>query len=145
MSAISIFCSGKNAHLDPSDVDHFFDFHKVTNTKPALAMLDVFCDEKQLIKDVPRPITFAALMKSDSDVVPAINPGYDTVGFLPEAAAKRYNQSFYFTTSIDRLKNVLTDLNEREAELASAKRVEEKQIRIGGDDINVDPGTGLVF
>jgi hypothetical protein len=145
MSALSLLCSGKNRQLDGADVGNLVDYQAVTHFKPSLAMLDVYVNEEQLIKEVTAPIVHIALLKSENEVMPALSAAYGKYGYLPEEASERYKESFHYIVSNSRLKGVLSRLVERREELESTQRVIDKQTSLMNDNVKVDDETGLVF
>ena len=112
----SMLGSGKNAHLDRSDVFSFFHYPKVSRFQPALCLLEVFTSAEELKKASEKNVIFsyAALMKSTSEPTPQLEgePGYDTVGYLPEEG-KAFENSFMYTLSASRMAPIIADLRQR--------------------------------
>lgn len=126
MRLLSILASGKNKHLDISDIVNFFNYSTVTHHQPALAMLDVFAGEEPLMKSAKNLIAIAALLKSDEDVMPNVQATYDTVGYLPEEG-RVFDNSFYYTISTSGLAPTMKKLGEA---------LEEYKRRTKGVEVN---------
>lgn len=143
MGMLSVLASGKNAHLDMSDIRNFFDFHKVTHHQPCLAMLDVFAREEDVISEIGHAVTFAALMKDPDSIVPAVQTDYDTVGYLPETTSL-HQKSFYFTVTVERLSAVFKTLLEKKAQADKQRQITSSTTSLLGGNIQADD-LGLVF
>jgi hypothetical protein len=144
LQTLAKLASGKNGHLDSSDVANLFDFHTVTNYKPSLALLDVYAGEEQLKSDVTNAIGIAGLLKDRTSVMPAINAAYDTVGYLPEDN-REFANSFYFVVSIEKLNGVVKDMSERKAQAELKERVTNTVSTLATAGVVVDEATGLVL
>lgn len=147
MRAISIFASGRNGHLDSSDVGNMFDYHNVTAHKPGLALLDVALKEEELVKIAREPIAFAALLPTRESVSPQIGAPYRTVGYLPETNPS-YNNGFYFVVSTEHLSDTIDKLVEKKEVLERAEAVQSKAAplaSLAGNGVEVDTETGLIL
>lgn len=144
MQTLSMFASGKNAHLDSADVRNLFDYHVVTHHTPGLAMLDVYADAGELVEKVKKPIALAALLRSQEEVVPQVDPDSDTVGYLP-AHKTEYKNSFYFVVSTQALGGVFGELNAKRENAAKQKQVQQKATSLLGGNTAADDDTGLVL
>jgi len=144
LQTLAKLASGKNGHLDSSDVANLFDFHTVTNYKPSLALLDVYAGEEQLKSDVTNAIGIAGLLKDRTSVMPAINAAYDTVGYLPEDN-REFANSFYVVVSIEKLNGVVKDMSERKAQAELKERVTNTVSTLATAGVVVDEATGLVL
>lgn len=143
LSALSILASGKNAHLDSSDVANFFDFNKVTHQKPSLALLEAFVREEDLAK-LGSAISFAALLNDRGAVAPAFKCDYNTVGYLPEG--NKSAPAFYYALSAHRLNEVIDGLLELQSRVEKEKKVAAKTLSLNnGAGGKVDEETGLIF
>lgn len=143
MAALSIFGSGRNAHLDRSDVRNFFDYNKVTHHTPSLAMLDIFARDEDLISKIPHAITYGALLKSQSDLAPRIPNDYDTVGYLPETVQGNGN-SLYYTVTTGGLSEIFKGLLEKKAQAEKQKQVSQKTVSLLGNSTGADD-LGLIL
>lgn len=130
MRLLSILGSGKNGHLDDSDVQNFLDYHLVLkNRKPALNLLSVYAGEEKLPKDDSSIISFAALLKSKDDVPPQVIAGYDTVGYLPEDDRK-FDNSFYYTLSSSGFDPIMEKLNKDLERYTRESLADKKQVSL---------------
>lgn len=131
MAALSVLSSGRNAHLDRSDVRNFFDYNKVTHHAPALAMLDVYVREDDLTASIEHAITYAALLKSEADLAPRIPNDYDTVGYLPLTPQPQLN-SYYFAVTTNRLAEIFRVLIDKRQAADKQKQVGQKSTSLLG-------------
>lgn len=147
MQTLSMLVSGKNAHLDSADVNNLFNYHTVTHHQPALAMLDVYGEAAPLLEasKAKRPIALAALLRTSEEVVPRINPDYDTVGYLPEGVKPAPEHSFYYVVSTTALDGVFTELNSKRDLAEKQKQVTSKPTSLLGKGVEADKKSGLVF
>jgi hypothetical protein len=109
MRLLSILASGKNLHLDISDVSNLINYNRVTKYDPALSLLEVYAGEEMLLKNSKNLIGFAALLKSKEEVMPQVKAAYDTVGYLPEEG-RVFDNSFYYTVSTTGFGKILEKL-----------------------------------
>jgi len=124
---ISMFASGKNAHIDENDIRSFFKYSENTRHKAQLALLEVFVREEDLLAataDSP-VISYGALMKSHDSIVPDVDAAYDTVGYLPEEG-RAFDNSFYYTLSGLRMKPILAELKTTLAEFKQKVGITEQ-------------------
>jgi len=144
INALSYLMSGKNDHLDGSDIVHYFDYHKVSHQQPSLVLLEAHVREEDL-KAVGHAISYAALMKSHDLKPPRISCDYDTLGFLPEGEGASQN-NYYFTLSAERLNVLLKRIQKLQGEVEQQKKVISSATDITTTLAGqVDDATGLVF
>jgi hypothetical protein len=144
LQTLAKLASGKNGHLDSSDVANLFDFHKVTKYEPSLALLDVYAGEDHLTREVGQAIGVAGLLKSTDSIMPPVQAAYDTVGYLP-AGGKDYAHSFYYVVSITKLNDVVKTMKDLKELAEKKERVVNTVSTLANAGQSVDDDTGLVL
>lgn len=133
MGAMSILGSGKNAKLDSSDVTNFINYPSVTHHKAGLAQLHISIDTAGF-SQMDHVASFAALLRSENVILPALEMDYDAVGYLP-SLANGYDRDFFYA--------VTPGMNHIVNELLSARKTLEmkKQVTVQTSSM-LTPGSG---
>lgn len=141
MDMLSILCSGHNPRIDKADIDHMFDYHKVTSQVPALSLLNVTLKEDDL-RSQKNVTSYLALMSDDDKPAPRIQADYGKHGLLaPEAEMKN---DVYFTVQAN-IEPIYDRLMEMEKAAASRKTVKVEKTRLSSGKESVDDASGLLF
>lgn len=141
MSALSILASGKNSKLDRTDIEHFLNYKKVTGHKAGVARLNVTTKKDELTA-VGSVASFAAVLATEMSIVPAIEMGYDAIGYFPEGHG--YDQDFYFYINPG-MDEVIDGLIKSRDALEMKKRVNVQSSSLLGGGAAFNGNTGINF
>lgn len=149
IAAISALASGRNIRIDAADVDHFFEYTKVTSREPGLALLEVFqLDSEAKLIPSTAFISTATLLKSEETEHPLVEAEYGKVGYFP-APENVDTDGYFFGISTDSLnRKVIQNLMELKKQADSQTSVVNRTQSLFGDkDVSQSSvsGTNLIL